>query len=243
MAVTKKAKKEQKQGLLVSAGLAVFFLCLIGFLVKVVLLDPSGPERKKPQMITLIKPPPDQVKQKLPEPEPLKEAPKQAMETPTETPAPQDNAPDNRADDAPPAGDNLAVDGEGGAGDNAFGLGAKKGGRAITLGGTGGGADGLSRLSLLSKYSGYSQKIQNDIDKKVKQVLEQSGGRPKGKHQTVVKITLSEEGAVLKFAVVGPSGNDRLDQAFRTVLSGLKLSEPPPAGMPSSMTLKITMQG
>ena len=240
MATDKKAKKRSDKGWLINGGIAACFLCLIGFGLKVVLLSPSDPPQKKVQVIKLIKPPPEE-KQKLPEPEPIKESAKQALETPVDAPTPQD-APDNSNE--PPPGENLAVDGEGGAGDNAFGLGAKKGGRAITLGdGGGGGGNGLSRLSLLSKYSGYSLKIESDIDKKVKKVLEQNGGRPKGKHNTVVKITLSEQGEVLRFAMVASSGNDRLDQAFRTVLSGLRLSEPPPAGMPPTMTLKITTVG
>ncbi|HBA86921.1 MAG TPA: TonB C-terminal domain-containing protein, partial [Geobacter sp.] len=133
---------------------------------------------------------------------------------------------------------------EGGAGDNAFGLGAKKGGRSITLGGPGGGGPvGLSRLSLLSKYSGYSHKMQSDIEKSVKRVLDQNGGRPKGKQQTLLKLTLSPDGLVLKYAIVGSSGIDRLDAAFRTALNGLRLSEPPPEGMPPSMTIRITTQG
>lgn len=243
MALRKKRKKEKKPVLIPVLVLLVFAV-LIGLLVRMVLQDGGSGPKKQVQVITLIKPPPD-VKEKPPEPEVPKEAPKQAIETPTEAPAPQDQPKNDSADDSPPAGDNLAVDGEGGAGDNAFGLGAKKGGRAITLGGTGGGGggNGLSRLSLLSKYGGYSRKMQGDIEKMVKQVLDKNGGRPKGKQQTLVKVTLSPNGTVLRFAIVGSSGIDRLDAAFRTALNGLKLSEAPPEGMPSSMTLRITTQG
>jgi len=241
MAVHKK-KKQEKNPWLGTAMVLLVFAGLIGLLAKTLLSGGSSGAKKQIQVVTLIKPPPPEVKEKPPEPEVPKEAPKAVMETPTEAPTPQ-NQPDNSADNSPPAGDNLAVDGEGGAGDNAFGLGAKKGGRAITLGGTGGGGGGLSRLSLLSKYSGYSHKMQTDIEKSVKKVLDQSGGRPKGKQQTLVKLTLSPDGAVLKYVIVGSSGSDRLDAAFRTALNGLRLSEPPPEGMPSSMTLRITTQG
>jgi periplasmic protein TonB len=235
-------KKQQGKPWLVSAIVLAVFALLIGGLLSLVLSGGGAKPQKQVQVITLIKPPPPEVKEKLPEPEVPKEAPKQVIETPSEAPAPQNNAPD--ADDSPPAGDNLSVDGDGGAGDNAFGLGAKKGGRAITLGGSGGGGgNGLNRLSLLSKYSGYSHKMQGDIEKRVKNALEQSGGRPKGKQQTVVKLTLSPEGAVLKYAIVGSSGIDRLDSAFRSALEGLKLSERPPEGMPSTMTLRITTSG
>jgi periplasmic protein TonB len=240
MAARKPHKKQGKPWLIPALVLSVFAV-LIGVMVKMVLLDGGSKAPKQIQVITLIKPPPE-VKEKLPEPDVPKEVPKQTMEAPTE-PSPQDQPQDN-ADDSPPAGDNLAVDGEGGAGDNAFGLGAKKGGRALTLGGNGGGpGNGMNRLSLLSKYGGYARKMQRDIEAKVKQVLEQNGGRPKGKQQTVVKLTLAPDGTVTRFAIVGSSGSDRLDAAFKTALNGLKLREPPPDGMPPSMTLKISTNG
>jgi len=236
----RKTKKQEKKWLVPILVLSVF-AGLFGGLIRMVLSESGAKPQKQVQVINLIKPPPE-VKEKLPEPEVPKEVPKQTIETPSEAPAPQDNSP---ADDSPPAGDNLAVDGDGGAGDNAFGLGAKKGGRALTLGGTGGGGSGggMNRLSLLSKYGGYSRLMQADIEKKVKKVLEQEGGRPKGKQQTVIKLTLSPDGSVLKFTIVGSSGIDRLDAAFRSALNGLRLSEPPPDGMPGTMTLRITTSG
>ena len=239
MAVKKTKKKEKKHWLGPAIILAVFAV-LIGSFLAMVLSGNSSKPPKQIQVITLLKPPPE-VKEKLPEPEVPKEVPKQTMEAPSEAPTPADNSP---ADDSPPAGDNLSVDGDGGAGDNAFGLGAKKGGRALTLGGGGGGGGGgLNRLSLLSKFGGYSRKMQADIEKKVKKVLEQEGGRPKGKQQTLIKLTLAPDGSVLKFTIVGSSGVERLDAAFKTALNGLKMSEPPPEGMPSSMTLRITTSG
>lgn len=237
-----KKKKEQKSWLGTAAVVAVFAV-LIGFMAKMILSGGNSAPPKKIQVVKLIKPPPPEVKEKPPEPEVPKEAPKQ-METPVEAPAQQDQPQDNAPDNSPPPGENLSVDGEGGAGDNAFGLGAKKGGRAITLGGgPGGGGGGLSRLSMLSKYGGYSQKMQADIEKRVKKALEEGGGRPKGKQQTVVRLTLASDGTVVRYAIVTSSGIDRLDAAFRTALNGLKLSEPPPEGMPPSMTLRITTQG
>ena len=234
-------KKQQEKKWLIPILVLGVFAALFGGLIKMVLSESGAKPQKQVQVINLIKPPPE-VKEKLPEPEVPKEVPKQTIETPSEAPAPADNSP---ADDSPPAGDNLAVDGDGGAGDNAFGLGAKKGGRAITLGsgGGGGGGGGMNRLSLLSKYGGYSRLMQADIEKKVKKVLEQEGGRPKGKQQTVIKLTLSPDGSILKFAIVGSSGVERLDSAFRSALNGLRLSEPPPDGMPSTMMLRITTSG
>ena len=240
MTVRYRKKKEQKPWLGTAAVLLGFAL-LIGFMAKMILSGGSSGPKKQIQVVKLLKPPPPEVKEKPPEPEVPKEAPKQ-MEAPVEAQTPQDQPQDAPPDNAPPPGENLAVDGEGGAGDNAFGLGAKKGGRSITLGG-GGGGGGLSRLSLLSKYGGYSQKMQSDIEKSVKRVLDENGGRPKGKQQTLLKLTLAPDGTVVRYDIVGSSGIDRLDAAFRTALRGLKLSAPPPEGMPSSMTVRITTQG
>lgn len=236
-------KKQEKKSWVGTALVLLVFAGLIGLLVKTVLSGSAAP-KKQIQVITLVKPPPPEVKEKPPEPEVPKEAPKEVMETPVEAPAPQNQPQESAADDSPPAGDNLAVDGEGGAGDNAFGLGAKKGGRAITLGGNGGGGgNGLSRLSLLSKYSGYANRMEADIMKNLQKVLEKEGGRPKGKQQTLLQVTLTSDGTVVKYAVVGSSGVERLDAAFRAALQGLRFSAPPPAGMPSTMTIRIKTQG
>jgi len=238
MVLQRSRKQQQGKPWLVPTVVLLAFGALLGVMVKKVFLDGGSAPQKQIQVITLIKPPPPEVKEKPPEPQVPKELPKQTMETPTEAPTPQDNSP---ADDSPPAGDNLSVDGDGGAGDNAFGLGAKKGGRSVTLGGTGGGGgNGLNRLSLLSRFGGYSRRMQSDIEKKVQQVLEKEGGRPKGKQQTLIKLTLAPDGAVLRFSIVDSSGVEQLDAAFRSALKGLRMSEPPPDGMPSTMTLRIT---
>lgn len=234
----KKHKKTSYQNWLVPGVIGLVFLAFIGFMVKV-FLSPDGPRHKeKISTVTLLKPPPD-VKEKPPEPQIQKEAPKETIVTPNEAPQPQNQAQDQPQDDGPPAGSDLGVDAEGGAGSDGFGLVGKKGGRAITLGGGGGG--GLGRLSLLSKYGGYSQKMTEDIRKKVFKVIDQNGGVPKGKYQTVVHVTLDDKGKVLKYRIVGTSGNPKLDEAFKVTLNDIKISTPPPEGMPLSMTLKITM--
>ncbi|MGD0842804.1 MAG: TonB C-terminal domain-containing protein [Geobacteraceae bacterium] len=232
----KKHKKAPYQNLLVPGLIGLFFLVVIGFIVKVVLTD-VGP-RKKEQIstVTLLKPPPD-VKEKPPEPEIPKEVPKQ--EVIQDIPQQQDT-PQNDSQDDTPAGNDLGVDAEGGAGGDSFGLVGKKGGRAITLGGGGG---GMNRLSLLTKYGWYTSKIQEEIKKKVKKKMDLDGGIPKGKFQTMVKIVLDPRGVIVKFHIVGASGNSKIDEAVQATLGEIKINEPPPAGMPAGMTLKITSQG
>jgi hypothetical protein len=232
----KKHKKTPYQNLLVPGVIGLFFLVVIGFIVKVVLTD-VGP-RKKEQIstVTLLKPPPD-VKEKPPEPEIPKEVPKQ--EVIQDIPQQQDT-PQNDSQDDTPAGNDLGVDAEGGAGGDAFGLVGKKGGRAITLGGGGG---GMNRLSLMAKYGWYNQKIQEEIKKQVKKKMDQDGGMPKGKFQSVVKVVIDSRGMVIKYHIVTASGNSKIDAALQATLGEIRINEPPPAGMPAGMTLKITSQG
>src|ERR1039457_6971000 len=230
------------QNWLVPGIVVLVLLSLIGFVVKVFLSDTSS--SKKPfYQVTLIKPPPeDKVKPPEPPKETPKEQPKESIPTPIDAPQPQQDQP---PDNAPPPGADLGVAGEGSAGSDAFGLAAKGKnykGRDITLGG-GGGGGGLNRLALLTKYGWYTQKIQEEIKAQVKKHLSQDGGIPKGKLEARVKIVLDPRGGILKYQLVSSSGNSKMDEALRTILSKIRISEPPPDGMPAGMTVKITSQG
>jgi outer membrane biosynthesis protein TonB len=239
MTKNKKNKKSSVQTWLVPGMVVLVLLSGIGFVLKIVLSD-DGPGKKASfSTVTLIKPPPE-VKEKPPEPEIQKEAPKESMVAPTEVAQPQDQAQDQSQDNTP-AGSELGLDSAGGAGSDGFGLVGKKGGRAITLGG--GGTSGLSRLSLLTKYGWYTQKIQEEVKAQVKKQLTQDGGIPKGKLQALIKIVLDANGKIVKYELVGTSGNSKMDEAVRTTLAQIKISEPPPAGMPAGMTVKIISQG
>jgi periplasmic protein TonB len=208
------------QAWLVPGIIGLCFLALIGFVVKVFLSDSSS--SKKPlYQVTLIKPPPPEDKVKPPEPEPQKETPKESIQTPTD------------------------MEGEGGAGSDGFGLvGKGKGykGRDITVGGTGGGG-GMNRLALLTKYGWYTSKIQDEIKKQFKKRMEKDGGVPKGKYEITLKILLDPQGVIKKYRIVTSSGNDKLDEALKASLPGLKISQVPPEGMPSLITLRILSQG
>ena len=113
-----------------------------------------------------MKPPPVVIKEKPPEPEPVKETQKKEdiidPEQKNESPA----AP-NADNDNTPAGDKLGLDAEGGAGNDAFGLVGKKGGRSLLAGG-----NGMGAISLLNKYAGYTQILTTTIRKKVMKSLD-----------------------------------------------------------------------
>jgi protein TonB len=233
--------KTPYQNWLVPGIVVLVLLSLIGFVVKVFLSD-SGGHKKALYQVTLIKPPPPEEKVKPPEPEPQKETPKESIQTPTEIPQPQAQ---DQPDNAPPAGADLGVAGEGGAGSDGFGLvGKGKGykGRDITIGGSGGGG-GMNRLALLTKYGWYTNKVQDEIKKQFKKRMEKDGGVPKGKYEITLKILLDPQGIIKKYRIVTSSGNDKLDDALKATLPGMKISQTPPEGMPSLITLRILSQG
>ncbi len=216
------------------------------YIVKGVLSGDSPRKKNSVTMVTLLKPPPPpQIKEKLPEPEQVREIQKNEE---VFTPEPQDVATQDSnpagEEDNTPAGDNLGVDAEGTSGGDAFGLVAKKGGRSLLAGGGGsGGGGGLGRLSLLSKYAGYAQIVETEIRKRVMKRLDEEGGITRGKLQAVARVSVDSNGAVVDFRIIGSSGNHKMDEAITQALGDIKISEAPPDGMPRTMDIKFTYQG
>lgn len=214
-------------------AIMVFVLAGGAWGVKAFLMDDS-PRRKSPvTTVTLLRPPPPvQAKEKPPEPV-IKEVPKKEEII---TPGPKDQ-PENSSDNTP-AGDKLGLDAEGGAGSDAFGLVGKKGGRSLLAGG-----DGLGKYSLLSKFGWYNQIVEREITRKVMRSLEENGGVQKGKLKTVLRVSLDGRGAVTNYRIIGSSGNHKMDEAVLQAVEGIRISEPPPEGMPRTMVLRISSQG
>lgn len=183
--------------------------------------------------MTLIKPPPPpKIKEKPPEPEIKKE--EEIIEPEVEELPPEDM--DDQAQDDVPPGDELGLDADGSAGSDAFGLKAKKGGRAL-IGGP------FGSHSLLRKYAWYTQIIQTEIRKKVDDHMERNGGLPKGELQALVQLVLDDAGNIVSYRLYRSSGNRDMDAAVEEALRLTQISEPPPAGMPRQMKVKISSKG
>jgi hypothetical protein len=101
----------------------------------------------------------------------------------------------------------------------------------------------LNRLALMTKYGWYTAKIQEEIKRQMRKLLEQGGGIPKGKFEATVKILLDAKGSVVKYQIINRSGNDKIDEALSASLPGFRISQPPPEGMPAGMTVRIVSQG
>jgi TonB family protein len=230
------AKKKKRSSLkiiwMASAVIALVFIGAAALAVKILVSDDGQKRKRQIQMVTLLNPPPPpKIKEKPPEPEIKK---KEELIEPEPEETPPDESPEQSEDDTP-AGDDLGLDADGAAGSDAFGLKAKKGGRALL----GGGGKG----SLLRKYAWYTAILQDEIRKKLKKHLDENGGIPGGKLQTLVKVVLDGDGRIVDFSIIGSSGSHEMDDAVTAVLRVTRINDPPPDGMPKALRLKISSQG
>ena len=132
--------------------------------------------------------------------------------------------PDAPAPEAPPAGVDSnssgkgpAIVGGGGGGNRIGGGGGRKGGG--------------------SKWGYYAAKIQTTV----KEALGRNSSTQKSTFSMQVRVWADSTGRISRAVLVGSSGNSAVDQAIKNqVLIGLQLPEPPPAGMPMPITLRIS---
>lgn len=242
---SKKPKKSHGAVIWVAAGIILVLVLGAGKLLSGFINEDPGKKRKAAmQMVTILKPPPPpKVEEKPPEPEVKKEIKKDLKETMIEpdVKAPGPKQHEDVKDNSPPAGKNLGLDAEGGAGSDGFGLVGNKGGAGLIGGGGGGGGGGGN--SFANKYGWYTQIIQDQIRADLLQRLQKKGGIPKGKIQATVKIVLNDKGNVVKFEIVDSSGSKVVEEAVSETLSRTTINKPPPEGMPLRLNLKITAQG
>mgnify|MGYP000324332616 CR=1 FL=1 len=224
-------KKGFKPIWLAYGAVVLVFLCFGIWALRTLLFSETKPGRKM-TMITLVKPPPP------PPPPPEEEPPPPEVEEEEELiePEPEPQEAMDDSSDEPPAGENLGVDAEGGAGGDSFGLVGKKGGRSL-IGG------GLGSSALLRKYAWYTRLLQNQVRDEMRRLLKETGGVPDGNYKVKVRIFLDDSGRVIDFRLLGSSGNERMDQALLDALPGIVLSEPPPPDMPLTMDLRISAKG
>jgi len=166
------------------------------------------------QQIALIKqpppPPPPKPPEKPPEPPKVKEEVK--IDQPKDEPKP---AEPKAADEKPASDKPLAVDADGSAGSDGFGLAANRGGRDLLTTGGGGGA----------YYSGLLQREFFDALLRNRKLL-------KDEFRVVVKVWIGDDGRVQKADIVSSSGNPQFDDQIQlTLLEMNPLKDVPPKSM------------
>ena len=229
-------KKKRGKTRVVAGAAAVCLVLLMvagaGLAVKYLLKDDKQRRQRRIQMVTVVKPPPPpKIKEKPPEPEIKKEE----IIEPQPEEKPPEQADDQSQDDTPP-GEDLALDADGTAGSDGFGLLGKKGGRAL-IGGS------ASDASMMRRYAWYTRIIQEELRKRMNRHMEANGGIPDGNLKAQIQITLDDLGKIVAFDISRPSGNPKMDDAVVSALKLATISEPPPKGMPRIINLKISAKG
>ena len=200
-----------KRGLI---GVAALLLLVAGgLLLRHFLAAPAGKSTGVHQ-IALIKqppPPPPKPPEKQPEPPKVKEEVK--IDQPKDQPKPDEP---KAADEKPASDKPLAVDADGAAGSDGFGLAASRGGRDLLS--TGGGANG-------AYYSGLLQRQFFDALARNRKMLNDQ-------FRVVVKIWLADDGRVTKADIVTGSGNAQVDEQIQVTLMEMPaLRDVPPSSM------------
>lgn len=179
---------------------------------------------KREEIITITLPPPLPPPIIKPEPPPPIEKPPEPEEMVEQEQVPDDEPPpeDSPAPESPPSD----------FGSNASGSGPPMGG------GTGGnGKIGTGRKGGGSKWGYYAAKVQTTI----KDALGRNASTRSASFSLQVRVWADSNGRITRAQLVGTSGNPAVDQSIRNqVLTGLQLPEPPPAGMPMPINMRIS---
>jgi protein TonB len=209
----------RKLPVLVGAAVLVLFTAAVVLVVRGFLEGAGKPERPRVQQISIVKPPPPREPPKPPEP------PKVEPEKPREE-VKLDQQPDKTDADAPPPGEQLGVDAEGGAGGDAFGLAARKGGRDITTLGGGGG----------DREAWYGRLISRHFETSLRRVKRLQGSA----YQLVVNVWFDGAGNVVRAQVARGSGNGETDQIVREEILALPpLREALPEDLPQPVRVRV----
>jgi len=196
--------------LLMVAIFATIAISSIRFVAK------SGPgPRKESSLVMVTLPPP-------PPPPPVQTAPPEKVEDqqtfqPEEKPEEEPPKPP----DQPPIGTNIKGDGS----SNGF-----------NLSNNGGNGFGNGRTNS-TRFGWYAGQVQS----RVSQALRDNRKTRTAELSVRARIWADPSGRVTRAQLSGSSGDPSLDAAIRDeVLTGLQLAEPPPAGMPMPIVLRLT---
>jgi protein TonB len=194
-------------GLLAAVGVLVWFLHGL-------LSTKDHKQARTVQNITVIRPPPPPPPPEQPPPPP---PPDKIQEQ-----VPQ-SEPDPTPDNSPTPSQQLGLDSDGSAGDDGFGLAARKGGSDIA--GSGGAA-----------FAWYTGKLRDEVTDRLS-----SDNKLRGKKYIIgVRIWLATDGRIKDVKMTSGTGNRDIDSAIASDIAALgRLSESPPIEMPQPISLQI----
>jgi protein TonB len=176
--------------------------------------------RKAPERMVMVQPLPPPPPP--PPPPPKVEPPKE--EKMIEQAPPED--PDPKPADEPPPMIATGIKGDGPGGIAGLGSGRDRLGNGNTLGGARGG-----------KWDGFARQVQNKVSEGLRRSPKTRAARVSS---LTVRIWPDSTGRINRAKLAASTGDAALDAAIEDVLTGLQLPEPPPAGMPLPIVMRIT---
>ena len=210
----------RKRGPLV-AGLTFGVILLAAFIwvAHGLMASKDQKQARTVQNITVIRPPPP--------PPPPPEAPPPPPPPEKIQEQVQQSEPEPTPDNTPAPSPQLGLDAEGAAGDDGFGLAARKGGSDMV--GTGGAA-----------FAWFTGKLKDEVTDRLS-----SDAKLRGKKYTIgVRIWLSPDGRIKEIVMTSGTGSRELDSAIHSDIAALgRLSETPPLEMPQPISLQIISRG
>ena len=221
----------QGRGLSLAAGLVA--LCLVGLGVRWIVQSREAPPPRKVMQFTLVavQPPPAV---KPPPPPPVTPPKVEEPETTRVNLQPKDLLPpDEPRPAAPPAGP-LALAAEGEGPGDAFNLAGNPGGRGLLSGGglgdgtAAGGGGG-------NPFGWYYAQVADELTEAFRNNKRVSTASTR----VELKLWADPSGRVSKVQLVRSTGDPAIDEAIQSVV-GLRLRQPPPAGSPMPMILRLT---
>lgn len=205
------------------------FLLLVAlamiWLIKGFLAGAEKPERPRVQQISLVKPPPPKPQEKPPEPPKPEEIKQEREQVEVEQPP----TPEQARDEGPPPGEQLGLDAEGGAGGDAFGLAARRGGRDITTLGGGGGGSG-------EREAWFGRVISRHLEEGLRRSKRLQGAT----YQIQAQLWFDAGGVIQRVRLIRGSGDADIDSLLREEILGLPpLREVLPADLPQPVRIRV----
>jgi len=210
----------QKYGF--ALGIGAVGLVVIGLVVGQMLKGKKEAPRRQQEVVMIrsipTPPPPPQPKP----PEPPKQVEEKMMDqTPVDA---SEDKPDESPAEAPGVTTSLV-----GTGGPDFGLKAARRGGDLLEGGGGG-------KGPRSPFGWYAAKVQ----KSIQDALTRNSVTSKARFEKKVRVWTDLSGRITRAKLEGSTGDKTVDQAINEALTGLQLQEPPPAGMPMPIVMRLS---
>jgi TonB family protein len=212
--VTASAKKRRRFTALIAAAAGILLLAGFVWFVRTMMAAKVSKPGRQVEIVQIIRPPPPPPPPDQPPPPPVK----------TEEPLPKDEPEPTPKDEAPPPMQQLGLDADGGAGSDAFGLAANRGGSDL-VGGNGSAA-----------FAWYTGRLKDAVLAKLS-----SDSRIGSKRFSVsVRVWIESDGRIKDVKLITSTGSKELDQHIEAALATLsRLDDSPPLEMPQPVSLKI----